>query len=148
MRMLFTARAIAASAAAATLVTGGALSSSGAANSERDRDRDRNRAWVEVCQRIDIDRDRDRDDRREFRGRYKVEDERNTYRVNLRGRHDCERVEVRAGRIRVTVEREPRNTDLRGRDHFRFRIDRGDFERVTFRYRQDDRDRGGDRVAA
>jgi hypothetical protein len=150
MRTHYTARGFAASAAAVAFVVGGTLSSASAvsSDSDRDRDRDRNRAWVEVCQRVDDGRDRDRDDRRDFRGRYTVEDERNTYRFTLRGRYDCERVEVRAGRIRVSVVSEPRGTDLRGRDHFRFRIDRGDFERVTFRYRQDDRDRGGDRVAA
>jgi hypothetical protein len=139
MSKVFTARALAASAAAATIVIGGTLPSAGAADRDRDH---RDRAWVDVCQRIDRDHGRDRDDHSDFRGRYKVEDRRDTQYVNLRGRRDCERVEVRAGRIRVSVVREPRDTDLVSRDTFRFHIDRGDYARVTFRYEEDDDDHG------
>lgn len=144
MRTLFTARAFAATAAATTLVIGGTLPSAGAASSDHRDHRDR--AWVEVCQRIEGDHGdhiaKDRRDDRDFRGRYLVESRRDDEYVNLRGRRDCDTVEVRAGRITVSVVREPRGTELRGRDTFRFRIDRGDTERVTFRYREDDGDHG------
>jgi hypothetical protein len=140
MRTLFTARAFAATAAATTLVIGGTLPSAGAASSDR-RD-DRGRAWVEVCQRIQGGHGdhiaKDRRDDRDFHGSYLVESRRDDEDVDLYGRRDCDTVEVRAGRVTVSVEREPRGTELRGRDTFRFRIDRGDTERVTFRYREDD----------
>jgi hypothetical protein len=150
MRTLFTARAIAASAAVATLIGGGALpSASATASSHRDDD---DTAWVQVCQRIrgdGGDRARDRDNRN-FRGTYRVEDEEDSQRVTLRGRRDCDTVEVEAGRVTVTIVSAPRDTERTSARRFSFRIREGDTRTVTFRFRADDDDHGhgGDRIAA
>lgn len=135
MRTLFTARAIAASATVATLIAGGALPSA-SATASRDRD-DRDTASVQVCQRIRGDGD----DNRRFRGTYRVEDEEDSQRVILRGRRDCDTVEVEAGRVTVRVVTEPRNTERTSARRFSFRIREGDTRTVTFRYRVDDDDR-------
>jgi hypothetical protein len=150
MRTLFTARAIAASAAAATLITGGALPSASATGSSHRDDDDT--AWVQVCQRVrgdGGDRARDRDNRN-FRGTYRVEDEDDSQRVSLRGRRDCDTVEVVAGRVTVRIVRAPRDTERTGPRRFSFYIDEGETRTVTFRFRvADDDDHGhGDRIAA
>ena len=143
MRTLFTARTLAASAAAAALVVGGALPSATAANSDRDRDRDhRNRAWVEVCQRVhDADRYED------YRASYNVRDEDSYRTVYLRGSYDCRRVRVHSGWVRVSIDEYPDNARVERYRSFKFYLHRGDYKRVTFHYEADDDDHDYGRAA-
>src|SRR3954447_2658850 len=101
------ARTAVAVASSAGLVVG-AATSAGAAGFDRPRDHNRHRGWVNVCQDINEhhgSHGKDRDhDRPRYHGAYKVED--SSYRaqyVDLYGRYDCDQVEVRAGRVHVSV---------------------------------------------
>src|SRR5215218_295074 len=103
------ARTAVAVASSAGLVVG-AATSAGAAG--LDRDRDRHRGWVNVCQDINEHRGDHGKDR--YHGAYKVED--SSYRakyVDLYGRYDCYQVQVRAGRVHVSVSYAPEHTRLR-----------------------------------
>jgi hypothetical protein len=144
------ARTAVAVASSAGLVVGMATSA-GAAGF--DRDRDRHRGWVNICQDINEHhgsqgKKRDRD-RPRYHGAYKVED--SSYRakyVDLYGRYDCDQVQVRAGRVHVSVTYVPEHTRLRSRYDKWVYVDRGEYKRVVFNYDARGRDKDGHSRAA